>query len=222
MSKAASTYDSSVGKKLFMALTGLFLCSFLVVHALGNLQVFKNDGGKAFDHYAEFMSTNEVVRILEIVLFAGFLIHIIWGIRTWWRNRQSRPEPYIMNRASENSTLSSRITFITGSIVFLFLVVHLKSFFVPTRFPGGEPVSDFILVKTAFSDPIYDGFYFVSLALLAYHLRQGFQSAFQTLGLRPGWRRPIDLVAMVFWLIIPIVYATMPLYFLWASLKGVN
>jgi succinate dehydrogenase cytochrome b subunit len=205
-----------------MALTGLFLCSFLIVHLLGNLQLFENDGGRAFERYAEFMSTNLEIRILEIGLFAGFLVHIIWGLRTWWSNRAARPERYVMVRASENSTLTSRIMFITGSIVFIFLVVHLKNFFVPTRFPATDKVSDFELVKAVFANPIYDGLYFVGLALLGYHLRQGFQSAFQTFGLRPAWRLPVDLVAIVFWLIIPIMYATMPLYFLWVSLKGVN
>jgi succinate dehydrogenase / fumarate reductase cytochrome b subunit len=222
MSKTTLLCDSSVGQKIFMALTGLFLCSFLVVHLVGNLQLFKNDGGAAFDHYAEFMSTNSAIRILEIGLLAGFLVHIIWGLRVWWKNRAARPDRYVMSRATENSTLSSRIMFITGSIVFLFLIVHLAQFFVPTRFPGAGKVSDFELVKTAFSNPIYGGFYLVALVLLGYHLRQGFQSAFQTFGIRPGWRLPIDIVAAFFWLIIPIGYASMPLFFLWAGLKGVN
>jgi len=222
MSKTPSLYDSSVGQKLLMALTGLFLCSFLVVHLVGNLQLFKNDNGQAFDHYAEFMSTNPAIRTLEIVLFAGFLIHIIWGLRVWIKNRQARPNRYVANRASENSTLASRITFITGSIVFLFLIVHLWTFFVPTRFGEGGELSSFEMVRSAFANPIYDAFYIIALVLLGYHLRQGFQSAFQTFGLRPAWRLPIDVVAAVFWLLIPIGYASMPVYFLLASLGGSN
>ena len=73
------------------------------------------------------------------------------------------------------------------------------------------------MVRSAFSDPVYSIFYVAALALLGFHLRQGFQSAFQTFGLRPFWRRPIDVIYIVFWLVMPIGFAAMPLYFLlWA------
>ncbi len=215
-------YSSSLGQKLLVGLTGLFLCSFLVVHLSGNLLLFKNDGGKAYDAYSTFMSTNEVIRVLEIVLAAGFAIHIIFGVSTWISNRLARPSRYRVNSPSENSALSSRMSFVTGSVVFIFLVVHLRSFFVPTRFPSGPEPSAYELVRTAFYSPVYDGFYLVALAFLAYHLHHGFQSAFQTLGLRPGRVKLIDWVAAIFWLLIPIGYAVMPLYFLWAHSKGVN
>ena len=217
MNKRIQLHNSSVGRKYIVGLTGLFLCSFLVVHFSGNMLLFMNDSGRAYNHFSEFMSTNIAVRTLEIVLFAGFLIHIIWAFLVWLHNRSARPERYVMSRASENSTLTSRIGFLTGSIVFIFLVIHLKSFWVPTRFPSGTPVSEYAMVKTAFSDPIYDVFYVVAMVLLGFHLRQGFQSAFQTFGLRPFWRKPVDLIAIIFWLIMPIGFAAMPLYFLlWA------
>ena len=215
-------YNSSVGQKILVGLTGLFLCTFLVVHLTGNFLLFKNDGGEAFEIYSDFMSTNTGIRILEIGLALGFLAHIILGVITWVSNRMARPEHYAVNRASQNSELSSRVTFITGSTIFIFLVVHLRSFFVPTRFPGDIKPNMFELVKSAFQNPYYDGFYIIALILLGYHLRHGFQSAFQTFGLRPGYHRLIDLVAVVFWLLIPIGYATMPIYFLWAHLRGVN
>lgn len=222
--KAASVriYSSTVGQKLLVGLAGLFLCSFLVVHLSGNLLLFKNDGGKAYDEYSHFMSTNEVIRALEIVLFAGFAIHIIFGVSTWISNRFGRPKRYKVNSASENSALSSRTSFITGSVVFIFLVVHLRSFWVPTRFSSGSEPSAYDLVRTAFASPVYDGVYLIALAFLAYHLRHGFQSAFQTLGLRPGRVKLIEWVGVIFWLLIPIGFAAMPLYFLWARSKGVN
>ncbi len=217
MSDRIKLLSSSVGQKYLVGLTGLFLCSFLVVHFSGNLLLFVNDGGVAYNRFAEFMSTNVVIRTLEIVLFAGFLVHIIWAFRVWLHNRSARPERYTLSRPSENSTLSSRISFLTGSIVFIFLVVHLQSFWVPTRFPSGTPVSEYDMVKAAFASPVYDLFYVACLVLLGYHLRQGFQSAFQTFGLRPFWRKPIDAIAVIFWLIMPIGFAAMPLYFLFRS-----
>jgi len=218
--RSVPIYGSSVGQKLLVGVTGLFLCSFLVVHLSGNMLLFKNDAGRAFDTYSEFMSTNIGIRIMEIVLAAGFLIHIILGVSSWISNRLSRPKRYHLIRASENSALSSRTAFITGSIVFIFLVVHLRSFLVPTRFASGREPSMYHLVRTAFSSPLYDGFYLIALAFLGYHLRHGFQSAFQTFGLRPGHVKLIDWVAAAFWLLIPIGYAVMPLYFLWARSKG--
>ncbi len=216
MSKRIRFYSSSVGQKLIVGLTGLFLCSFLVVHFAGNALLFMNDGGKAYNLFSEFMSTNIAIRTLEVVLFAGFLIHIIWAIRVWLHNRSARPERYSMSRANENSALSSRIGFLTGSIVLIFLVIHLNSFWVPTRFPGNNPpISEYDMVKVAFASPIYDVFYVIAMVLLGYHLRQGFQSAFQTFGLRPAWRKPIDMIAIIFWLIFPVGFAAMPLYFLW-------
>ncbi len=222
--KAASVriYASSVGQKLLVGAAGLFLCSFLVVHLSGNLLLFKNDGGKAYDEYSHFMSTNEVIRVLEIVLFAGFVIHIIFGVSTWISNRLARPKRYRVKASSENSTLSSRTSFITGSVVFIFLVIHLRSFWVPTRFASGPEPSAYEMVRAAFMYKSYDAIYLVALAFLGYHLRQGFQSAFQTLGLRPGHTKLIDWVGVIFWLLIPIGFAAMPLYFLWAHSRGVN
>jgi succinate dehydrogenase / fumarate reductase, cytochrome b subunit len=214
MAKTVSIYSSSVGQKVISALTGLFLCAFLVVHVSGNLLLFKNDGGRAFDEYAVSNSSNLVVRTIEIVLFAGFLIHIFWGIRVWLYNRRARPRGYTVNHPSENSSLFSRTMLLSGSIVLLFLVVHLKGFWVPMRFSGGDEVSIFLVVQTAFQNPLYDAFYIACVALVGYHLRQGFQSAFQTFGVRPIWRKAIDSVAVIFWLIIPIGFASMPLFFL--------
>ncbi len=207
---------------MLVGAAGLFLCAFLVEHLVGNLLLFMHDGGRAYDAYSIFMSTNVAIRILEIVLFAGFALHILFGVSTWIRNRLARPVRYRKTGASDSSALSSRTSFITGSVIFVFLVIHLRSFFVPLRFPAGPEPSPFELVRTAFASPLYDGIYLVALAFLAYHLKHGFQSAFQTFGLRPGYVKLIDWVAAVFWLIIPIGFAVMPVYFLWAHSTGVH
>jgi succinate dehydrogenase / fumarate reductase, cytochrome b subunit len=220
MSKILSLYNSSVGQKFIVGLTGLFLCSFLVVHLSGNMLLFRKDGGQAFEHYSEFMSTNVGIRTMEIVLALGFLVHIIMAVIVWAQNRIARPVRYEVNRPSENSTLSSRVMFVTGSIVFIFLVVHLRTFFVPVRFATGVKPMMFDLVQGAFSNPFYDAFYIVAMILLGYHLKHGFQSAFQTFGIRPHYRRVVDAIAVIFWLVIPAAFATMPLFFLWQSHKG--
>jgi len=216
MNKTTTFLQSSVGRKVIMSLSGLFLCSFLVVHLGINLFLFEGDGGQTFDVYAEFMATYPLLRPLEIILFAGFIIHAFVGIWLWLTNRRARPVNYAQNNASENSTLASRVTFITGGFVFIFLVVHINTFFVQSRFIDPS-IRMYDRVAEAFKNPLYDAFYIVALVFLSYHLKHGFQSAFQTLGIREKkYRLLIDIVAIVFWLLIPLGFAAMPLYFLWA------
>src|SRR5690606_41636475 len=86
----ASLFSSSNGKKLVMALTGLFLILFLVVHLIGNLQLLKDDGGEAFNVYAEFMTSNPLIKAISYMLYAFILIHIIWSAILTGRNRASR------------------------------------------------------------------------------------------------------------------------------------
>jgi succinate dehydrogenase / fumarate reductase, cytochrome b subunit len=213
MAKTVFFYGSSIGQKIVSALTGFFLCAFLVVHLAGNLLLFKNDGGQSFNEYAAGNASNLLMRSLEIFLFAGFAIHIFWGVRIWIMNRRARPKNYVEYHPSVNSSLFSRVMLISGSLVLLFLVVHLKGFWVPMRF-GAHELSEYDIVSRAFQNPLYDFFYIFCLVLLSFHLRQGFQSAFQTLGLRPLWLKAIDWAAAIFWLLMPAAFAAMPLYFL--------
>src|SRR5258706_34274 len=97
-------YSSSVGKKILMGTTGLFLCIYLVVHLAGNLLLFKNDNGESFNTYAELLPSLTVIRVIEIVLFAIFAGHIVLGTIFWLSNRKKRPERYEVNRQSENSS----------------------------------------------------------------------------------------------------------------------
>lgn len=216
MSKPVAFLSSSVGRKMLMALSGLFLCSFLLVHLYINLFLFKQDNGAEFEMYGHFMATYPLVRPLEIGLFAGFLLHAFIGIWLWIMNRRARPVRYKVSKAGENSTLSSRIMWATGIVVGVFLTIHVRSFFIESRFITPERPM-FEIVREAFMNPWTDAFYIVALGFLAYHLKHGFQSAFQTFGLRHSrYERLIEFVGMLFWLLVPLGFAAMPLYFLWA------
>jgi succinate dehydrogenase / fumarate reductase cytochrome b subunit len=221
-------YRSSIGKKVVMSLTGFFLIVFLVEHLIGNLLLYANDNGHMFEAYGEFLVSNPVIRTIEIVLFASMVGHALIGVILWWTNKRTRPEKYEQYRLKDNSPWASRNTIITGSIVFIFLVVHLRTFFVATRF-AAEPVSSYHLILAAFADPWYDAFYLVALLLLGYHLRHGFQSAFQTLGLRNTKYTPfLDALAFIVWFLIPLAFASIPVYFYFfqqassAALMGVH
>lgn len=196
-----------------MSLTGLFLITFLVEHLIGNLLLFANDSGKIYEAYGEFLVSNPVIRFIEIFLFLGMAGHAILGVILWIKNRMTRPVKYKSFRLKDNATLASRTTIWTGSVIGIFLYIHLKSFFIPSRFAPVK-ISNYELVMQAFSNPWYDAFYVVALFVLGYHLRHGFQSAFQTLGLRNKTYTPLlDMLAFVVWFLIPLGYATIPVYF---------
>ncbi len=219
MSKITNFYTSSVGRKLLVGLTGFFLCAFLAFHLYINLFLFKSDTGETFNTYSEFLATYPLLRPIEIVLFLLFFVHAIYALWTWYLNRRARPVGYAVLRASDNSKLESRITFWTGTIVLVFLVIHINTFFVQSRFFSEEQsITMYQRVAGAFQNPWYDAFYVVALVFLAYHLKHGFQSAFQTFGLRSAkYRRLIDIVAIISWLLIPLGFAAMPLYFLFRA-----
>ncbi len=211
-------YQSSIGKKLVVGLTGLLLCTYLVIHLIGNLLLFRSDNGAAFNTYADILPQVLVVRIIEILLFATFLFHILTGLYVWYRNRRARPEKYAVVDAQASSALTSRIMFLTGSIVFIFLVIHMRTFWYASRYEAGEGFSMYNVVRAAFADPVYSGFYLVALILLGFHLRHGFQSALQTFGLRNRkYSLLIEWAGVIFWLVIPAAFASMPIYFLLTS-----
>jgi succinate dehydrogenase / fumarate reductase cytochrome b subunit len=213
MNSVLAFYYSSIGKKVLMSLTGLFLIVFLVEHLVGNLLLFAHDNGKMYEAYGDFLVSNPVIRFIEIFLFLGMMGHAILGVILWIKNRMTRPIKYKFFRLQDNSPLSSRTTIWSGSVIGIFLYIHLKSFFIPSRFASMK-VSNYELVIKAFSNPWYDAFYIVALIVLGYHLRHGFQSAFQTLGLRNKTYAPfLDILAFIFWFLIPLGYAVIPVYF---------
>jgi succinate dehydrogenase / fumarate reductase cytochrome b subunit len=209
--------SSSVGRKIIMGTTGLFLCLFLIAHLGGNFLLFKNDGGAAFNEYAKFMATTPLIRIAEIILFLGFVIHIADGISLTLKNRASRPNRYVMNAASANSSWFSRNMAVTGIIVFLFLIIHLNSYFVKHRVldPGDETMYETV-VKSFQSGwgGWYWAFYVVSMVLIGFHLRHGFRAAFFSLGLSHKKFSPaLETLAVLFSIIIPAGFAVIPIYF---------
>ncbi len=138
MSWFTKTFSSTIGRKLVMSITGLFLCSFLVIHLIGNLQLFKDDGGAAFNIYSKFMGHNPIIRTMEFVLLAGFLFHIWDAIALTRRNKSARSQGYAVNRSEQNSNWSSRNMGLLGTVILVFLIIHLYNFFWPARFGGLE------------------------------------------------------------------------------------
>jgi len=136
-------FKSSVGKKVFMALTGLFLCTFLVGHLLGNLQLILHtgeEGRRAFNEYAYFMGHNIFIKILSYLTYISVIIHVFDGILLTIQNRKARPIRYSYNKPSANSSAASRSMAILGTLILVFLATHMANFWWKMKIKEDVPL----------------------------------------------------------------------------------
>ncbi len=244
MSTTIALFTYSIGKKMIMALTGLFLLVFLVEHLVGNLLLIV--GEIPFLQYAEWMGAtwNMPLRVMEMGLFLGFAFHIVDGLILAAQNRRARPIAYAAQGTRTQSTWFSRHMHWTGIIVLVFLVLHLATFFMDARLALdwgiGVPaaaytqVSDLtvnghVLVHAGetnlyqkaaahFSVGWYVAIYALAMLFLSFHLSHGFRSAFQSLGWRHAtWTPVIRTLGILYAVAIPAGFASIPMYFLLAG-----
>ena len=231
-------FASSIGKKITMGLTGFFLISFLIVHCAINAMIFFNDGGQTFNHWGHFMGSNLIIRTAEIGLFVFLLIHIIQGLLLWKQNRSARPVKYIVTKLNENSKWYSRSMGLLGTLILIFLILHLYHFWTPSRFGGIANVRP--LEETTLADynnqSVHDLYkemlqvfqdnllivvvYVLGVISLCWHLLHGFQSAFQTFGWNHKKYTPlIKSLGVAYSIIICLLFAMMPIaiYLHWVS-----
>ncbi len=217
MNSYLNFFNSSIGKKLMMAVTGSFLLVFLIVHLIGNLTLFF--GPSAFNGYVVALDVvKPLIRVIEVVLLAVFILHIFNGVKLWIENKKARGVKYKINASPENSDVFSRTMFLSGSIVFIFLVTHLGTFF--WRFNVNDPMGlanhhqYFDIVVYFFGIWWYVLLYVIAVILLGVHLNHGFQSAFQTF----GWNHTkyfslIGKIGTLYAIIMVVGFASMPIYF---------
>ncbi len=208
-----------------MALSGIFLVAFLLVHAGLNACIWANDNGGMFNSAAHFMGHSWVIRVLEIGLFAFFIIHIVQGLVLEVQNRKKRGTGYEVKLGNRGSKWYSRSMGILGILILLFLVAHLAHFWVPTRANQGwigltekEPHNAYYAMRDVFSSLLWVVVYIAGVVALFWHLIHGFQSAFRTLGVTNG--KYISLLTAVGWIYSIIIcgsFIMMPLsfYFGW-------
>lgn len=207
-----------------MGLTGLFLIIFLVVHVSLNSFIFFNDGGLMFNTGAHFMATNWIIRAMEVVLMLGLLLHIVQALLLTMQNKKARPVAYAQVNGAANSSWYSRSMGLLGTLLLIFLIIHLSHFWVVSRFTGidnypGITHTDaeghenlYAIMQVTFTHLWVVIVYCLSMISLAYHLMHGFQSAFQTLGLNHKKYTPlIKAVGLWFSIIVPILFAAMPI-----------
>lgn len=214
-----------------MGLTGLFLISFLVIHVGVNACIFKDlsmidpaDDGDMFNRAADFMGSMVLIRIMEVVLFLGFFIHIIQGLLLEFQNRSKRAQGYSVQMGNKGSKWYSRSMGLLGTLLLLFLILHWWHFWIPSRFTHAgleEPYvmsnqrvghNMFNLMKVTFSEWWVVIVYILGCISLAYHLLHGFQSAFRTLGLsNTRYIKLVNAAGFAYSIVVPLIFALMPL-----------
>ncbi len=207
--------ESSIGKKITVALAGLLLSFFLITHLAGNLFLFF--GAKAFDGYAGMLERNPLIPAAEVGLLALFLIHIALALRARLINAAARPVGYAAYEGKGARTLGSRTIAVSGLLILAFLIIHLKSFrFIPHETRENDL---YRVVAETLRQPLYAAFYVVAMLGLGLHLSHGVQSALQTLGVNhPRYTPALKVLGLAFALLIALGFASIPVYF--AFLNG--
>lgn len=210
---------STLSKKIVMCLTGLFLCFFLIIHFLGNLQLFlpAEQAREQFNWYSHFLSGNALIKIVSYVLYASILLHMLDALVITMRNRKSG-ESYRQDKRGRASKWYSRNMGILGTIILIFLVIHFQNFWYVYKF-GTLPLDDnghkdlYLLVVTTFKEWWYVLIYVLAMVALCYHLIHGVYSSIRTLGLfHPKYIKWLKIAGIAYSVIICTGFALMPVY----------
>ena len=223
-------FTSAVGRKFVMALTGIFLITFLIVHVGLNACIFADlawlnpdDNGEMFNKAAHFMGSTIVTRILEILLFLGLLLHIIQGYVVEAKNRARRGQGYQVSLGSRGSTWMSRSMAILGTLIFMFLVLHISKFWWSSRithdleqvsYDGGrtEMHNVFLRMYEVFQSPVIVIIYVLSVLFLAFHLWHGFHSSFRSMGVHnKKYLNLLKVLGYGFTIVVCLLFALMPI-----------
>ncbi len=212
-----------------MSLSGLFLLSFLLVHLGLNSLILFDSSGELFNQAAHFMGTNPIIKVVEPVLAIGFILHIIYAMILTTHNLYTRPVGYNKQNQAHASSWASRNMFVLGTVVFVFLVIHIANFFWKIKFTGHELLEHgvtegmenaYLLVTTFFIDWWWIVIvYVIGSVALAFHLYHAFWAAFQTLGWSNQlWRKRLSRVSLLVAIVIGGGFAVIPLWVKIASL----
>lgn len=230
MAKSSLTL-SSLAKKYWMALTGLFLVTFLIGHLFGNLQLLLPVGDAArdqFNEYALFMTSNAAIIVLSYVTYFSILFHAVDGLWLTIKNKKARPKGYVSFKPSTNTIWASRNMGLLGTVILAFIVIHMNNFWAKLKFGGldhtvyttesGEKVKDlYTLTISSFQDPDYGLImtigYVLAMVAIGFHLLHGINSGFQSLGINhPKYNKYIRNLGVAFAVLLPTAFAIIPLY----------
>jgi len=208
MSWLINTLTSSIGKKLLMAITGLGFIGFLTIHLVGNLTLYV--GQSLFTSYVKHLHTlGPLITLAELGLLSLAIIHVLIGTYLFYENLKARPVRYKTKKNAGGRTIGSVTQPYTGFIILAFVIVHLFDF----HFAEHTDESLYILVSSAFKNPIYVGIYVTVMIVVALHISHGFWSLFQTLGANhPKYMPFVQRLGIVVSLIFGIGFGFIPIF----------
>ncbi len=211
MNRLRLLWDSSVGKKIVMAVTGLIWVAYLITHVLANLLVFQGPG--KINAYSAFLhGTGGALWSARLVLIAALVLHVIAAVQLTARQQDARPTGYMAGRKPQTSTLAARTIRWGGAVILLFLVYHILHFTVGTAHPSFIEGNPYHNVATGFHDLIVVVLYLLAMGVVGLHLYHGVWSSGRSLGVSPPSPRPLRrglalALALIIWLgfsVIPI------------------
>lgn len=229
MASFLKALKSQVGRKILTGVTGLGLIIFIILHLLGNLQLFGD--AHAFNEYTYALeSLGWILYMLEAGLVVAFLLHAYLGISIWLKRRKARPEGYEKYQSKggpSHQTWASKSMIFTGIVLLVFLVIHLDTFkFAATdmiTLPSGEEARDLkTLVIATFQKPGYTFGYTAVMILLGFHLGHGFWSAFTSLSMKHNqYSALIYTIGIIFAVLMAVGFLFIPLYIYFTGGQGV-
>jgi len=221
MATSVNYWRSTVGRKFIMAISGIALIIYLIVHLLGNLTLFIPDGGVTFNYYSYILhQLGPILNVIRVILAAAFLFHIGTAVRVFVENRRARSKRYAVTASKggpSKLSAASRSMAITGLLLFIFVPIHVWMFTLGPYYEtviGGHVVRDlYRVVVPAFKNPLIAFGYSATMLFLWMHLRHGFWSSLQSLGaLRPNWTNAIYAFGRVFAFLLAGGFLILPLY----------
>jgi succinate dehydrogenase / fumarate reductase cytochrome b subunit len=212
MNWVSRTLSTSVGKKQLMAVTGLLFLLFLTTHLLGNLSIY--GGPASFVSYAAHLhALGTLLVAAEVGMALALLIHVSTAVVLFYENRRARPVKYAVDKGGGGRTISSRTMPYTGLLILGFIGVHLATF--SHHFVDQTTRNIFQIAVAVFSQKLYLAIYLIAMVIVAFHVRHGLWSAFQTVGANhPKYMPFIQKLSIVFAVIVGIGFGSLPLVIL--------
>lgn len=215
MTNLKSFLSSTIGKKVLVAITGILFCLFLLFHLVNNLVIYT--GEENFNYLVSSLEKiKPLIRVLEVVLLTILVVHISNSVYLSIQSRKSGNQTSLSNVKKPNAPLSSRTMLFTGSVLFIFIVVHLSTFWFNFQLTDDHDAYYNMVTNSAigFGNIFITILYLVAMVILGFHLKHGFSSAIQTLGIKDtSIGKVVSTIGVVFWLFIPAGFFSIAFWF---------